>query len=70
MDESWYFNRSGFIAEGATNASGSAQVIGLHSVFIFLGIILLIGMCLSIFAWIKERQITSNPVNEMLGNQP
>ena len=63
------FQQSGFIAEGATHASGSAQVIGLHSVFIFLGIILLIGMCLSIFAWIKERQITNNPVNEILGDQ-
>jgi hypothetical protein len=62
------FKQTGFIAEGATYASGLAQVIGLHYVFVFLGTILLVGMSLSIFAWIKERQISVIHVNEILEN--
>jgi EmrB/QacA subfamily drug resistance transporter len=60
------FKQTGFISEGATYASGSAQVIGLHYVFILLGSILFGGMSLSIFAWVRERRLSAFPVNEIL----
>jgi EmrB/QacA subfamily drug resistance transporter len=62
------FQQSGYITGGATNASSFAQVIGLHYVFFFLGIILLVGMGISIFAWVKERKSLEVAIQDVSGD--
>jgi len=59
------FHQTGYITGGATKASPTSQVIGLHTVFIFLGIVLLAGMLLSIFAWVRELQSSKSEIREV-----
>jgi EmrB/QacA subfamily drug resistance transporter len=66
---SMVFQQTGNIGGDATNAPASAQVVGMHFVFIFLGIVLFAGMCLSVFAWIRERQTSAAVISEVLSDQ-
>lgn len=47
----------GFLAGGATTASGPAQVAGLHDTFVVVTILVFLGLALSVWGLVQERRL-------------
>lgn len=53
------FYTGGFLAGGATAASGPAQVAGLHDTLVVVTILIFLGLALSVWGLVQERRMRS-----------
>jgi MFS family permease len=58
------YKQTGVLTGGATTAPAFAQVAGLHSVFLVLGLVLCFAVLLSLYSWFREKQNTKFQASE------
>lgn len=58
------YKQTGVLSGGATTAPAFAQVAGLHSVFLALGLVLCFAILLSLYSWFREKQSTKFQASE------